>query len=403
MKHSFREAVFSAALGVMVACASHAAVVQDKAKCAEGIGCNESQPDRKPTAPQLKKPATSETSPRNTSPGLGKGIMEAPPGSFGERAKTPTALASANNECRSRLDAEADRSVGGTHYRSYPEFNASQCIRLGTRTSSFGPGFANTCGHRVVFTFCAFRPKKDSWAEAFDCEKTKGGTELIEPRSEIAAHTTDAEYFYWAGCRFPEALPADFKFSAAKGYEFRCNAWGQERTTSALASHRGTACETADVVRSVADRIEADRIAAQRQPPAAAQQASQRGVPSGDPLAQCQSEWANLVSLHAEIDRLREASTNYFLDPTRQERSRQLSVSRNLACSPASLTGIDQSVAKLEADGRSWERIFATSQANPSFSQLTKKSGAEHGLVLNRLALCDARALRQDYVARCGR
>lgn len=271
MSSHHHRAIVSAALGILIVDGVHA-FEQDKAKCADGIGCFDPKSDKKPPAPQRSKPAPS--------PGLGKGIMDAPPGNFGGRARTPENLASANNECGSRLEAEANRNVGGTHYRSHPELNASQCIRLGTKSGLYGPGFANTCSYQVQFRFCAFRPKKGSWAEAFDCENTKGGTELIDPRSEIPAHTKDAEYFYWAGCRFPEGLPSDFKFTPWIGYEFRCMAWDQEKMTAALSTHRGTACETAEVARKTANKIEAERNAARQPSPVVAAAPPQRQAPA---------------------------------------------------------------------------------------------------------------------------
>ncbi len=129
--------------------------------------------------------------------------------------------------CNTAQQESVNAGLRNRTRRSHPELAVSDCIDLDPEPSGFG-GFINRCDHEIVFSFCAFRPKKDAWTEAFDCEKTKGGTETIGPRERIAAHTKGAEMIYWGACKFPQSLVSDTKFSLAEGLQFRCSAWDAE-------------------------------------------------------------------------------------------------------------------------------------------------------------------------------
>jgi len=180
-----------------------------------------------PNCPAKQQGLPSSTDTRKTgmdSPGWGKGIMEMPYGTADSVAEVKSRLADEVTDC---VSVAHDIQQANNYHRarsSHPELAASSCVILDPEPSYYG-GFVNTCDYRVEFRFCAFRPDKEAWTEAFDCEKTAGGTELIEPRQHLAAHTKNAQMIYWGGCRFPKGSPTDFEFRQGEGYQFRCFAW----------------------------------------------------------------------------------------------------------------------------------------------------------------------------------
>lgn len=246
-----------------------AEVGQKRSKCEEGIGCRDEQkkaPDAPKYAPKNDKAPGNM---RATSPGLGVGVtgttrvpggrMEPLPGSGGYAGSSPAEQAFLNEVCSGRAEQAELEPYQSSRRVVSPELNATACIQLGTRKSVYGPGFKNTCTYPVVFRFCAYKPAPDAWTEAFDCEKTVGGTEIIGPGKEIAAHTADAESIHWAGCRHPEGLGADYKFTAGQGYRFNCMAWQSGKVRDAVSKSKAPACEVAEAALDAAVQAEVEQ------------------------------------------------------------------------------------------------------------------------------------------------
>lgn len=96
-------------------------------------------------------------------------------------------------------------------------------------------GFVNSCPYAIEYYYCAYHPKKDSWAEAFDCEANKFGAWQIAagPGRRDTAHTNGAERIYWFACKYGPTLhkpdgisPADIEFQVGRGLLGRCAEWG---------------------------------------------------------------------------------------------------------------------------------------------------------------------------------
>ncbi|MBL8516030.1 MAG: hypothetical protein JNM76_03580 [Betaproteobacteria bacterium] len=256
-------------LGGLWSGATLAEVGDKRAKCADGIGCSDASPPKTPPAkkPETQIPRTDPQSERSTrNDGAGRIRQDS------STTRAQNDLRQRVEECSNRQQQSVDYRIGARQRVSNPELNASQCIRLGDKKGLYGPGFVNSCQYPVQFKFCAYRPKPDSWVEAFDCEKTKGGTELIQPGQSIAAHTSNAEYFYWAGCKHPEGTPADFKFVAGKGYEFRCYAWDNQAARESSTSE----CNSTELVKKVEKQLADEKALAAAQAAARQKAAEQK-------------------------------------------------------------------------------------------------------------------------------
>lgn len=104
--------------------------------------------------------------------------------------------------------------------RHHEELEASHCLSL-RRDKAWG-GFNNTCPHEVTYVFCTYKPKNESWAAEFDCEKKQFGMDSLGIGGSAPQHTNGAQRVYWAACKFPEGLPAEVEFTAGAGIAFRC-------------------------------------------------------------------------------------------------------------------------------------------------------------------------------------
>lgn len=113
----------------------------------------------------------------------------------------------------------------GRRKKNLRDQQASHCLSLSRDPSLYGR-FLNICPTEIAYVFCNYKSKKDSWAEAFDCEKGQYGLDLLKPGKAAAQHTNNSEKVYWAACNYPAAMPADAEFTPALGIAFRCNEWG---------------------------------------------------------------------------------------------------------------------------------------------------------------------------------
>lgn len=107
--------------------------------------------------------------------------------------------------------------------------SANDCLSLTNKDTTLYGGFVNSCPFKVQYTFCNYRPAKGSWTESFDCEKGKGGYDIIGANSKQAAHTRNTESTHWAACPWSdmEGKFLDISIDAQwdgqrKQYVFRC-------------------------------------------------------------------------------------------------------------------------------------------------------------------------------------
>lgn len=134
-------------------------------------------------------------------------------------------VADAGRNARQSLEINQKRN---DEYRQYKRKHhheaseASHCLSL-RRDKAWG-GFLNSCPFDVEYVFCAYKPKKDSWAAEFDCEKNQIGMDLLEGGKDAAQHTNGAERVYWAACKSGGNL-ADTEFTRGAGIAFRCTGY----------------------------------------------------------------------------------------------------------------------------------------------------------------------------------
>lgn len=110
-----------------------------------------------------------------------------------------------------------------------PDAVATQCLSLSNKPG-YG-GFVNSCNYTVFRTYCAYRPKKDAWVSALDCEKGQFGSDVIGANKTNAAHTKGAERIHWVACKYKEPNGTyaginltDVKWDAQKrALTFRCS------------------------------------------------------------------------------------------------------------------------------------------------------------------------------------
>lgn len=121
-------------------------------------------------------------------------------------------------------------SARGSKRRHVPEAVASQCLSLNP-----GGGFKNSCPYAIEYSYCVFRPKKDSWSESFDCDKNKIGSWHMGPYGSSIGHAA-GQKVHWIACKYGAAIgdgqpdgisPADVKWDSRQGrLTFRCAEWG---------------------------------------------------------------------------------------------------------------------------------------------------------------------------------
>jgi len=122
-----------------------------------------------------------------------------------------------------RADADAQRKGKRSHD---PAAEAHQCITNDTKSPGFG-SLNNSCPYKVWYTFCNFRPKKDSWAEFHDCEKRFGlGADEVRANGRSATHVKNTEYTYWFACKDP-SWPVDTAYVPGQGITGRCRDVGK--------------------------------------------------------------------------------------------------------------------------------------------------------------------------------
>ena len=93
-------------------------------------------------------------------------------------------------------------------------------------------GVQNQCNFAIEYVYCVYKPKKDSWSSAFDCEQGKTGSWQVGPLSK-AIMQNNGERLVYFGCKYGATLakpdgisPADFRFVTPENSVARCTEWG---------------------------------------------------------------------------------------------------------------------------------------------------------------------------------
>jgi len=157
-------------------------------------------------------------------------------GNAGPTTQTPTSQQAKQthtqkkNNAKSESDKIAQKkpapSIKGKPRQHVKEAVATKCLSL-LKDSLYG-GFKNSCNFPVEYTYCAYKPKKDSWTEAFDCEKDKFGSDMIEANGIDEAHTKGAQQIHWGACRSEKDYPITpfGKWDASKRrFQLTCREW----------------------------------------------------------------------------------------------------------------------------------------------------------------------------------
>lgn len=98
-----------------------------------------------------------------------------------------------------------------------------------------GGGVQNQCNFAIEYIYCVYKPKKDSWSSAFDCEQGKTGSWQVGPLSR-AIMQNNGERLVYFGCKYGPTLakpdgisPADFRFVSPENSVARCREWGSSK------------------------------------------------------------------------------------------------------------------------------------------------------------------------------
>lgn len=122
--------------------------------------------------------------------------------------------------------ARADQLRQGKRKTNDPAAQAHECVAIDQAGSGNYGAFKNTCGYKVNFTTCNYKPRTIqggfNWSADFDCEKSQFGLHTPDAGRSVAAHNRNTEMVYWFACKAP-ATPVDAAFVVGKGIEARCH------------------------------------------------------------------------------------------------------------------------------------------------------------------------------------
>jgi len=159
-------------------------------------------PPRPPSTQQPSNPGTTPTPAPSATPTVTP-ARPASSGSAGTTSPAGTPRSAPDRAQAQQHQAALDEQRRGKPKRHYAEREAHHCLTLWTEKTMFG-GFTNTCDFPVRFVYCAYKPKKGAWTEAFNCEgKTPhvGGNDLIKAHDRGSYHTLGAQKILWFACR----------------------------------------------------------------------------------------------------------------------------------------------------------------------------------------------------------
>lgn len=120
----------------------------------------------------------------------------------------------------------ADQARQGKRKTHDPAAEAHQCISIDNAGSGNFGAFKNTCGYRVNFYTCNYKPRITqggfNWSADFDCEKQQIGMHTPGAGVSVASHNRNTEMVYWFACKAP-ASPVDVTYVQGQGLSGRCN------------------------------------------------------------------------------------------------------------------------------------------------------------------------------------
>jgi hypothetical protein len=122
--------------------------------------------------------------------------------------------------------ARADQARQGKRKTHDPAAEAHECISIDNAGSGNFGAFKNTCGYRVNFYTCNYKPRITqggfNWSADFDCEKQQIGMHTPGAGVSVASHNRNTEMVYWFACKAP-ASPVDVTYVQGQGLSGRCN------------------------------------------------------------------------------------------------------------------------------------------------------------------------------------
>jgi hypothetical protein len=125
-----------------------------------------------------------------------------------------------------QTQSRADQQRQGKRKTNDPAAQAHECVAIDQAGSGNYGAFKNTCGYKVNFTTCNYKPRTIqggfNWSADFDCEKNQFGLHTPDAGRSVAAHNRNTEMVYWFACKAP-ATPVDAAFVVGKGIEARCH------------------------------------------------------------------------------------------------------------------------------------------------------------------------------------
>ncbi len=120
----------------------------------------------------------------------------------------------------------ADQARQGRRKTHDPAAEAHECVAIDNASSGNFGAFKNTCGFRVNFYTCNYRPRITqggfNWSADFDCDKQQMGMHTPGGGVSVAAHNRNTETVHWFACKAP-ATPVDVSFVQGQGLSGRCN------------------------------------------------------------------------------------------------------------------------------------------------------------------------------------
>lgn len=78
-------------------------------------------------------------------------------------------------------------------------------------------GFKNSCDQKIHLSYCAYRPKPESWLVNYDCERQQFGNITAPARDRSTAHTKGAQSIHWYACPSPKSPEAKFSNGRVHG------------------------------------------------------------------------------------------------------------------------------------------------------------------------------------------
>ena len=125
-----------------------------------------------------------------------------------------------------QTQSRADQQRQGKRKTNDPAAQAHECVAIDQAGSGNFGAFKNTCGYKVNFTTCNYKPRTIqggfNWSADFNCEKQQFGLHTPDSGRSVAAHNRNTEMVYWFACKAP-ATPVDAEFVVGKGIEARCH------------------------------------------------------------------------------------------------------------------------------------------------------------------------------------